>query len=369
MRVYARVGGALLSLSLAGLCWTTSYKWTYSPESQWLSTYRPEAMREAADSDPAQAERWLERLVKLEPRDAEARVRLATLVEWRGDVAHARELVRQAARDDRRYRTQWARLDFERRHPENDDVWQTASRCLQMSYGDRRALIEALWELRPDGRFLLSRIIPDVPAVLYYTTLFLMEQGELGAAREAFGRLAALPYVSESRSNAGVVATAVERAHLGLDLTDLHLDRRGAEPAAALWALMQERRLVQAKGTAQEIVNARFESEPLGRGFDWRVAATSGVEMRRTQDGFAVDLGARPPERVPLLEQRVLLAQRGPGRARDVMVTANGAAWIAATVTEETPGIGRLRLEYRRPAGQPPWREPLIIRQVKWRHD
>lgn len=349
----------------------------------WPDYYRADYFRRMAEREPRREELWLKRLLAIEPRDSEARVRLATIAEWRGDPRQARALLQQASQDDARYRTQWARFEFEARHPTlaGGDEWITARRCFAMSYGDRRTLLEAVWQLRPDGSFLLDRVIPDTPAVLFHTTSFLMQQGDLPSARRAFARLLALRYGSEGRANAGVVATPVERAHLGLDLTDLHLDRHDPASAVQIWNTLAAHRLTQVDGArdaGRQVVNACFRTEPLGRGFDWRVTPSSGVEMRRVPDGWRVDFAARPADRITLLQQRVLVALDALPR---IEILATGANWLQATLVDEATGrkieksakappnqsVVLLKIEYVRPAGQPTLREPLLIRQVRWR--
>ena len=235
-----------------------------------------------------------------------------------------------------------------------------------MSYGDRAALLDLVWQLRPDGAALLATVIPDSPPVLFEVTSFLMEQGDLPGARQAFGRLIELPIRSSSRANAGRVATAQERAHLGLDLTDLHLDRRDPASARGIWQSLERHGLTAVDGgmrVGTQIMNPRFRTEPLGRGFDWRVKTTPGVELRRVPTGLQVEMGGNhPPDRVPLLEQRVIrIAGQG------VEIDSNAADWLVATVADESPGVGRLRIVYRRPVGRPPLRAPLVIREVRWR--
>jgi len=359
---------------LAAACFTFSFMAYALDGPEVFLRHWPDYYRSMAQVEPRREEVWLNGLLAVEPRDSEARLRLATIAEWRGDLPLARRLSWEAANWDARYRMQWALLQFEIRHPENADVWTTARRCFQMSYGDRQVLLDAVWRLRPDGRFLLDQLIPESAPLLFAATAFLMEQGDLPAARLAFFRLIAQPYGSLSRANAGRVGTPTERAHLGLDLTDLHLDRRDPASALAIWAAMARHQLVHVDGeVGRDVVNSLFRSEPLGRGFDWRVTTSPGIEMRRTGDGWRVDFAHRPPDRVALLNQRVIV--HGTLRPE---VLANAPAWLRATLVDEVTGrpiegpqraprVARLRIEYCRPLGQPPLREPLLIRQVRWR--
>ena len=345
----------------------------------------PGYYRAMAEREPRHEETWLMGLLAIAPADTESLTRLAAIAEWRGDLGRARTLLLRAAGHDARYRAQWALLEFESRQARTagpassaNRIWQTARRCFAMSYGDRRALLETVWSLNPNGAFLLTAAIPDLPPVLFHATSFLMEQGDLPAARQAFSRLIALPIGSPGRANAGIAATALERAHLGLDLTDLHLDRQDPAAALAIWRSLARRHLVQVDGSAEagrQVVNPRFQTEPLGRGFDWRVAASPGVEMRRVEDGWRVDFASRPPDHAFLLSQRVILS---PGRVAPPDVLASGPSWVRAILVDEATGrlivepspsarVARLRIEYCRPPGQPPLREPLVIRQVRWR--
>ena len=383
---------AFLAASLAAGCLTAAYTiHTFSGPTLLLRQWPGYALEMAAH-DPEGEVRWLRQLLRLSPRDTDARVRLALLAEWRGDLASAREGLTQATALDRRYRAQWSRLEFAARHPDTGhpdtgrpgtgdpglrESWDTARRCFAMSYGDRRALLETVWRLRPDGQFLLQKVIPDSAPVLFYTTAFLMEQGDLASARSSFARLTGLPPASLGRANAGLVATAAERANLGLDLTDLHLDRGDPASALAIWRSLTVHQLLRVDGAAEAgrgVMNSRFRTAPIGRGFDWRPSHSAAFEMRRVDEGWRVDLGAHPPDRVALLQQRVLLPA-GPLPRIEVMASA--PAFLRPRLLDEATGqelagplprarVAKLSIEYGRPAGQPPWRAPLVIHEVRW---
>jgi hypothetical protein len=362
----------IVTASLAATCLAIAVTIETGQGPALILRHWPDYYRALADRQPQREEVWLRALVAMEPRDTDAVMRLAAVAEWRGDLADARQLLERAASRDARYRAQWALLDFEARHPGSSFPREIARRCFSMSYGDRRILLETVWSLRPDGRFLVDELLPDSPGTLYQATSFLMDQDELPAARKAFGRLIRQPIGSPGRANAGIVGTALERAHLGLDLADLHLDRRDPESAVTLWHSLVERRLIAVDGAAEagrQVVNSRFRTEPLGRGFDWRMAAASGVEMRRVEDGWRVDFGSRPPDRAELLTQRILVTDH----LMPLEIDSSAPDWVQATVTAGPPipgtamRVARLRIEYRRPPGQPPLREPLVIRQVRWR--
>ncbi|MBY0503574.1 MAG: hypothetical protein K2X03_06685 [Bryobacteraceae bacterium] len=348
---------AAAALILSGGCLTAAYALQTFAGPCALLAWWPDYARAMAEQQP---EPWLARWLALAPRDTEARVRSALLAEWRGDLDGADTALAQAARDDQRYRAQWPRLEFELRHPERGAPWTTARRCFMMSYGDRRPLLEALWRARPDGTFLLRNVIPDSPPVLFYATSFFMEQDDLGAARTALARLIALPIASESRANAGLVASATERAHLGLDLADLHLDRGESPQALQLWQSLVRRGLVTTDGAervGRQVVNPTFRTPPTGRGFDWRPA--KGVDGRQGADGWHIDLGPHPAERAVLLQQRVLWPAPVP------QIESNAPGYLVATAIPAA-GAGMLQVEYRRSPGQKPWRQPIVIRRVAW---
>ncbi len=374
----------LLAASLAFACLAAAYSFHSLNGPNLLLRYWPDYYRELAAADPQQEESSLAQLLLLSPRDSDARLRLALIVEWRGDLARASALFTQAATDDARYRAQWPRLEFEARHPHlsSHGPWPAARRCFAMSFGDRRALLDTVWRLRPDAPFLLTQVIPDSAPVLFYTTAFLMEQGDLASARVAFSRLIALPFISESRANAGIVATATERAHLGLDLTDLHLDRHDPGSAIAIWQSLAHRQLLRVDGSGaagRQVMNPNFRTAPLGRGFDWRLPAPHQTDpnhpdMRQSPEGWRVDLASHPPDLVPLLSQRVLLP---PGPLPQPQIQSSAPGWVRARLLDEASGqeltapttrtrVAKLSLEYFRPHGSPPLRQPLVVYQVRW---
>jgi len=368
---------ALLATGLASGCLLAAYSFQFLTGPTLLLRHWPDYAREMAARQPDQEQHWLQRIVELSPRDTPARMRLALIAEWRGDLARARDGFALVATEDSRYRAQWSQLEFLARHPEAGDPWDAARRCFRMSHGDRGALLDTVWRLRPDGQFLLSQIIPDSAPVLFYTTLFFMEQGELPSARAALARLLRLPLASESRANAGRVATATERTHLGLALTDLELDRREFAAGVAVWLALVERKFLHVDGASEagrQIMNPRFRTAPLGLGFDWRRPPAPTLEMGLTGQGWRVEMGPHPPNHAALIHQRVLLPA-GPLPTVEIQATAPG--WLRARLLDERTGrpltsplaqaqMATLSLEYYRPPGRPPWREPLVIHEVRW---
>ncbi len=368
---------ATLATGLASGCLLAAYSFQFLTGPQYLLRQWPDYARDMAAREPDREEHWLQRIVDLSPRDSPARIRLALIAEWRGDLTQARDRFAHAASGDARFRAQWSQLEFLSRHAGAGDPWPTARRCFRMSHGDRRALLDTVWRLRPDGPFLLSQIIPDSAPVLFYTTLFFMEQGELASARAALARLLPLPFASESRANAGRVATASERTDLGLDLTDLHLDRRDFAAAVAIWHSLAKQHFLPVDGAAEagrEVMNPRFRTVPLGRGFDWRRPPAAKLEMGPTSQGWRVEMSPHPPDSAALLHQRVLLAR---GALPRVQIRATAPDWVRARLLDERTGrplagpltqpqMAHLLLEYARPPGRPPLREPLVIHEVHW---
>lgn len=322
--------------------------------------------------DPQREQDHLLAALASEPRLSEAHLLLGWRAEAMGDPA-AEGHFRKAAALDRRFRVRWAWLEFLARRGRLAEFWREAPPVFAMSYGDRQALFDLAWELKPDGRALLGSVIPDHPSVLFGFIQFLMQKGDLAAARAAYLRLVALPVGSVHRANAGRVATAEERRDLGLDLCDLLFDRRDPAGARQIWRALGTRGLFPAAASGG--FDSEFRRRPSGRGFDWRVMPVPGVEQRPEQ-GWRMEFSGRQPDQARLLWRWLLLDSKGaPARIRTELETADGAAvsalwWrVTAPGSESliaegrldqplvlTPGsygnLARLSLEYRRTPGE-----------------
>ena len=320
----------------------------------------PEGFREEyakAMDDPAREEEYLRASLARNPHFSEAAIALAASLEQRGEWGAAEQELRSLTGRDRRFRPRWALLNFEARQGRRDDFWELAQTMVPMSFGDHRALIDLLWAMRPEAGFVAARLGEARAPLLMEFVAFLMERGELRVAREVFARLAAKPYESTRRANAGPVATAEERRQRGLDLCDLHLDRKDGAGAMEVWQTLVGAGLVGE-------VSERFAREPIGRGFDWRPMRVAGVEQRRGSEGWRIEFSGQQGDEAVLLSRwsyrsgarqwGMEVAWGDPQGLEWRFEPLGGGGWVLA------------KLHYKRALGTMPTRGALVIREAGW---
>ena len=303
-----------------------------------------------AQADPLHEKEHLHRALTWKPRSPGALIALSLIAESEGDPRAANELLDRALAADHGFRPVWAKLNLASRRKDQDSFWPAARRAFAMSHRDRRALLDLCWEMRPDGPFLL-RHVGLRPPVLFDTTIFLMQQAELAAARRAFAVLADQPYLSLSETNAGRVATADERRQLGMDLCDLHLDRGDAPGAWIVWENLGKK-------------NLRRPAE--SRGFAWRhpAAEVPGVESIATGGGSILRFNGGQADDVSLLWR--YLEPRAPGRYR-VTIDLDPAGSLAypREVTIQPGSPVALEIRYHRSPGTLAFRGAVRVGGVR----
>lgn len=283
--------------------------------------------------DPDHEREHLDRALAREFRSSQIRIHRALVAEFAGEPGQARRLLEEAMALDLSFRPVWAWLGFVARQNTPDEFWAHARRAFQMSHGDRSALLDLCWSVRPEAGFLLREVVSRQAPVLFDFVQFLMRQGELAVAPEAFKQLLGQPYGSVSRANAGRVATREERLHLGLDLCDLLLDRRQRGAASVVWRDLLEHGFVA--------------SEAAGRCFDLRRApGAEGIWVTANGHGWSVEFSGRQPDEAELLWRPAFEAPP-PSRSPDARL-----AWVRRA----EHGQPRDVLVYRREPGQLPLR-------------
>ena len=313
---------------------------------------------------PEQEEEYLRSALGKNPHFSEAAIALAAALEQRGDVLGARRELQALTERDRRFRPRWAQLNLEARQGRQEEFWTLARTLVPMSFGDHRPLIELMWQMRPDAKFVVSQLSAGRAPLLMDLTALLMEKDELDTARVVFRRLAAQPYESAARANAGPVATAEERRQRGLDLCDLHLDRRQGEGAFEVWQTLVAAGLIDERLWASGAnVNARFAVEPAARGFDWRPRVAEGIEQRWGAEGWRIEFSGQQRDEAELLTKW----SWSPGRRVWRPEIASGDGRALEWRTEEVAlGLVRTRLVYRRRPGTMPARGSVVIRAAGW---
>jgi tetratricopeptide (TPR) repeat protein len=245
----------------------------------------------------------LERAVAINPFDSMSWVELGLDMEMRGNHARAERCLLQAARVDKTYAPRWALANFYFRADNPREFWPWLREAARMSYGDARPLAGLAWNLAEDAPEGLDALGGRAPVLAAYASL-LLDKGRTRPAEAAANRL-------------------IERGGreaLGWLLVDCDRFLEAGQPGAALrlWNRMAEAKLIAVPKLNPErgpwLTNADFASEPLSRGFDWRMQRVTGVESVRLPgtDGLRIRFSGEQPEDCMLLLQRFPVA---PGRS------------------------------------------------------
>ena len=298
--------------------------------------------QKAMDSSEHEQE-YLQEALRKNPRLADATIAFAALLEQQGDVTGGRRELLSLAQRDRRFRPRWALLNLEARQSNARAFWELARSMVPMSFGDHRPLLDLMWSMRPEGAFLAAQLREGRPSVQMDLTELLMEQGDLRTARAVFARLAAMPYENAARRNAGPLATLEERRQRGLDLCDLHLDRRQGEGAWEVWRVMKTQGLL--------------DSRPTGRGFDWRIRRIAGVDIESAAAGWRIEFQGQQADEAELLAR--FHWRRGATMASRVSAAGTqGLEWRTNMVAD---GLALTQLFYQRKPGMLPVRGTVWI--------
>jgi tetratricopeptide (TPR) repeat protein len=280
----------------------------------------------------------LERALELDPRYTAAWIARGLAAETAGDRRSAEASLLHSAEIDATYLPRWTLANFYLRAGDSEKFWIWARQAAGIAY-DPAALFQLCWRVSDDAREILDRAIPRSPAVRRVYFEFLVRTNRLDAAE-----LLADEFSTE------------------VDLMLRYCDAAIANgrPAAALKAW-------NAVGKQSALT--------LGRCFDWRAIRTVGAPVS-IEGGLTVSLSGKQPESCDLAERYLALE---PGaryrlqcdyRTRD-LPPGSGLDWSiidaktgaefgampagAGSFEFSAPGgcdLARLRLRYRRPAGE-----------------
>jgi len=262
--------------------------------------------------DGADSTALLERAARVNPLSSEPRIRLGLAAETRGDFGKAETWLLDAAQVDRQFEPRWTLANFYFRRERWDEFWRWMRAALEMSYGDRRLAFDLCWRVSQDSSVVLSRAIPEEHDVLATYLSYVMEQHGEAVAPVAL-KLAALGKAAD-----------VPRLESACDV--LIGSGRLAE-ARELWRQLGHRQTAL-------LTNGDFAVEPIGHGFDWRLAHPPGVTDISLGGAHRVLFSGKQPEACEVLRQFAVLeagkryALHWEARTRG-LVSATGIEWRA----------------------------------------
>ena len=342
--------------------------------------------RERSGSDPAPV---LKRALRAWPGDANAMIRLGLLAEVRGDRAEARRLLLEASQADRKYEPRWVLANFYFRAGDPREFQRWAKEAFAMSYGARTPLFDLCWRMKPDAAWLRS-IAGGRRAVEEELAMWLLGRGETSAAASVLTSLSA---------NGG-------RAEYFLTASDRMIAGHAMDSAATLWSSLVAHGVLPYRpwdaSRGDWITNGDLAAQPQGRGFDWRMPAVSGADVRWVpRTGIVLELRGGQPEAATLLWQympplpagqysvdgqfrieanpfaanatatglRWKVVEVGSGRVlgeSNAMREGAGKHLLLFSAPEGNKGV-RLVLEYRRDSGSMRWEGTATFSRIHTR--
>jgi tetratricopeptide (TPR) repeat protein len=281
----------------------------------------PDRIAKALRLAPLNAEYWLrwadsveakgvhahnafERAAALDPSDASIWIRAGLQEEAAHDFERAEDSLLRASRLSRQYEPRWTLAGYYFRREDAGHFWPWAKSALEVSYGDRRPLFDLCWAVTQSPDLILHKCIPAVRAVERDYLAYLLAQERLDAA-ETVGRIV----------EAGAVPADRDRL---MQYIDGMLDAHRWDSALSAWNVLCGRKIIP-YGVLEpdrgiSLTNGAFQSEFLGKGFDWRSPGPSGVSTLRQGSPAAlrITFSGKQPERCDVLQQLLpLLAGAG----------------------------------------------------------
>jgi len=283
-----------------------------------------------ADLEEADGQRGangIERAAEADPYNANVWMHAGLQAEMDGDVAAAEQDLLRAARLSRQYEPRWALANFYLRRGDAEHFWPWAKSALEWSYGDRNLLFQLCWSMQGDASVILDRAIPDDSVVLRDYLRYLLHNHQWPAALAVAQKL-------EPQASA-------QDRELLLGYADGMLDQHYYQAALSAWNALCLRKLVRYSpidpGQGRPLTNGEFAADPLGIGFDWRIARVPGVAAVRNESpsGLRFEFSGEQPENCNLVYQYVPVQPGGRyalrfGYRTEGIEPQTGLAWKVA---------------------------------------
>jgi tetratricopeptide (TPR) repeat protein len=307
--------------------------------------------REAWGLDPLEA---LSRAAQMAPANAEPLLRLALRAELRGDYGLAERSLLQAAECSRLYQPRYLLSQYYFRRKNADEFFRWTRSALEASYGDVRPLLVLAWNLRPDPQYFAGLGRKQRPQVETQFLAFLLRQGESAAAGLIAVHLAQIARPEDRNELLKYCNTMLE----------------GGDPARALevWNTLCRRKLLPFDAVSPAgplLTNDKFQWNPSGTGFDWRMEQVPGIETRFVNGEWRTSFSGQEPESCVIGWQYVPAGAAGRHRVQSE---------VAGIDTNSTGGLNwtmldgpspKVVLGYRRPRGSVRIAGTVAIRNLR----
>ncbi|MEO7649267.1 MAG: hypothetical protein ABIZ80_02285 [Bryobacteraceae bacterium] len=237
----------------------------------------------------------LQRALFLNPRFTRARLELAIRKESEGDFAGAEANLLDAAAADRTWAPRWALANYFLRRSNLAGFWQWIRLAAAVPYSDPDLIFPLCWRVSDNAAEILERAIPPVAEIRKRYLAYLLAESRLSGAESL---------VSEFLSD----ATDSDRDLL-LRYCDRMLEEKRADTAVRVWNAMAGRGVLPypalAASAGMSLTNGDLSSEPLSRGFDWRIAEVGEISSAYfgARRELRIAFSGRQPESCEVLRQ------------------------------------------------------------------
>jgi hypothetical protein len=305
-------------------------------------------------SDPVRSEREFRSAIRLNRWYADARLRLAMLLESNGRFAESEQELVGASTVDNTFLPRWSLANFYFRRENMDGFWKWARASVLMSYGDRAQIFDlaaATGETR-----LAERL--DLKGKAVWASY-------LGWASAK----APAPEIKRAALEVAAAGDPLQRDALRYSVTRL-LDLNEVDTALEVWNAGVKAGLAPPGDAARgRITNPKFSATPDGLGFNWAGQKPNGGIMvpETSAGGLRIRFTGDQAEVCDLLFQRVAVR---PGATYRLTVRywtrgfnrASGLLWLASAGPKELArmedylwdeGGGTAKLEFEAPRNSP----------------
>ena len=304
-------------------------------------------LKQAAARDPANSARFL---------------RLGLSAELAGNFQLAEDSLLRAATLSRLYQPRYSLAQYYFRRQNADGFWRWSRAALESAYGDVTPLLDLCWRARPDAEWLSELALSERPEVARQQLAFLVRR------RQWRGTRALALHLSGTARTEDLPAL--------LEYCDQSLSDGAAQVAIEVWNNLCRRGLLPFRPldppSGISLTNSSFEHQPMGMGFDWRVAQAPWLSSARFNGGLRLTFSGGQPENclialqdvpvVPGAHYRLRLDSRTidsqvPNGLNWSVSDASGKAvpieqaadqWLSFAPASE---VVRLALVYHRPIG------------------
>ena len=306
--------------------------------------------RRGGPGSDAAVGRLLAEATSVEPLLAEPWMQRGLYEEIHGQTQQAEQMLRRAAYNDRTFKPSWTLANFYARHAEIDQFWVYARHCLELTEPHAYApepVFDLCWRVSDDGTTILKRAVPPVPWVRAAYVTYLSSAKKPKLALAAWRTL----------DGAGMAAEDGP----GLALCELLIAEGDAAGAVEVWngyAAGRGRSGLDPR-QGRSLTDGALEREPSGRGFDWVLPRTHGINNRYFEDErqVRIELDGEQPESVELLTQTIPVTPGARYQLRFEYQTADiapgsGLAWaVLDALSNVVQGAPCASLASAEPAG------------------